>query len=283
VQSNYFETLGIPMLFGQRLPSRTTGSSTSVILSESASKRLWPGENPIGKRIRLSTEDQHPPKGELVPDGTTYEVVGVARDIRGSLMDGSDAEQVYLPLPEDRLEDYPILIRTQADPNQLRDTIAAAVSSVAPDLVAGFGTLDEMLRQTPPFIAAGISASIASTVGILGFLMASMGIYSTVSYLVVLRTQEVGIRMALGASKRKILALILRESGLPVLVGLFFGLLLSLETSKLLHGILYGLHRIDAVSFLGISGVFLAVSFLAAYIPSRRAMSVDPMVALRYE
>jgi putative ABC transport system permease protein len=110
-----------------------------------------------------------------------------------------------------------------------------------------------------------------------------MGIFGTVSYIVVLRTREVGIRIALGAKKRDILGLMLRESTRPVLAGLTVGVILSVGASYLLRGILYGLNTVDAISFVGVSLLFLAIALLAVYIPSRRAMRVDPVVALRYE
>jgi ABC-type antimicrobial peptide transport system permease subunit len=144
-------------------------------------------------------------------------------------------------------------------------------------------TLDQMLHQTPPFLISGLAASIASIVGMLRLLLASMGIFGTVSYIVVLRTREVGIRMALGAKKRDILQLILRESTRPVLAGSLVGVLLAVGAAYLLRGILYGLNTVDAISFVGVSLLFLAIALFAAYVPSRRAMRVDPMVALRYE
>ena len=117
----------------------------------------------------------------------------------------------------------------------------------------------------------------------LGLLLASMGIYGTVSYVVVLRTREVGIRMALGAKKSDVLILMLRESTRPVVAGLIAGMCLAVGASYLLRGVLYGLHTVDGISFAGVSLVFLAIALLASYVPSRRAMRVDPMVALRYE
>jgi ABC-type antimicrobial peptide transport system permease subunit len=117
----------------------------------------------------------------------------------------------------------------------------------------------------------------------LGLLLASMGIFGTVSYIVVLRTREVGIRMAVGAQKRHILALMLRESARPVFAGLLVGMCLATGASYLLRGILYGVNLVDGISFVGVSLLFLAIALLAAYLPSRRAMRVDPVVALRYE
>ncbi len=156
-------------------------------------------------------------------------------------------------------------------------------SSINPDLVATSSTLDEMLRQTAPFITSSLAAAVASTAGLLGLLLALIGIYGTVSYIVVLRTREIGIRMAVGARKRDILGLILHESTRPVLAGLFVGMVLAVGASYLLRSVLYGLDIVDSISFVGMSLLFLAIALLAAYPPSRRAMRVDPMVALRYE
>jgi putative ABC transport system permease protein len=198
-------------------------------------------------------------------------------------MDRSDAEQVYVPLPEDRLQDYPILIRTRSDPTQLMNAIGPVISSVDPDLVATASTLDDLLRSTPSFVASSFSAAIASTVGLLGLLLASMGIYGTVSYMVVLRTREVGIRIALGAKRRDILGLMLRQGMRPVFAGLLVGISLAVGASYLLRGVLYGLTGIDGISFVAVSLLFLSIALVASYLPSRRAMRVDPMVALRYE
>jgi putative ABC transport system permease protein len=213
-------------------------------------------------------------KGELLPDGPTYEVIGVARDTRGVMLNGSDSEHIYMPMPEDRLQDYPILIRTREAPAQIMNAIGPMILSIDPNLVAYSFALEEMLRQTESFLASSVSAAIASSIGMLGLLLAWMGIYGTVSYIVVLRTREVGIRIALGAKKRDILGLMLRESTRPVLVGLFIGVTLSVGASYLLRCILYGVNIVDGISFVGVSLLFLAIALLAAYLPSRRAMRV---------
>jgi ABC-type antimicrobial peptide transport system permease subunit len=210
-------------------------------------------------------------------------VIGVAADTRGVELDGSDSAQVYLPLPEDRLSDYPILLRTRSEPMLVRRAIDSVVSSVDPDLVASTSTLEEMLRQTPPFLGSAFAAAVAILVGLFGLLLAAMGIYGTVSYIAVLRTREIGIRMAIGAQKQDILGLMMRDSTRPVLVGLIVGMLLAVGASHMLRGVLYGLNTVDSISFLGTSLLFLSIALLATWPPSRRAMRVDPMVALRYE
>ncbi len=278
VQPNYFQTLGIPLIMGGGR------SESSVILSESAAQQLWPAQNPVGRNVRLGATDERPHNvNELLADGPSYQVAGVAHDVRGVEFDGSDSKLVYLPLPDDRLLDRSILIRTHSDPAQIKKAIDPLIASVDPDLMATSSTLEETLRQTGPFIASTLAAAIASSIGLLGLVLATMGIYGTVSYIVVLRTREVGIRMAIGAQKRDILELILRESTRPVIAGLLAGLFLMAGVSYLLRGIFYGLNGVDGVSFISVSLLFWTIAMLAAYPPSRRAMRVDPVVALRYE
>jgi ABC-type antimicrobial peptide transport system permease subunit len=162
-------------------------------------------------------------------------------------------------------------------------TAQIVYSSIDPEIMATSTTLEEMLRQSTPFIVSSLAAGVASTVGLLGLLLALMGIYGTASYIVVLRTREVGIRMAIGAQKRDVLGLILRESARPVLAGLMAGILMAAGASYLARGVFYGLNGIDGISVAGVSVLFLAIALLAPCPPARRAMRVDPMVALRYE
>jgi ABC-type antimicrobial peptide transport system permease subunit len=158
-----------------------------------------------------------------------------------------------------------------------------AVASVDADLIVSTSTLQEMLRQTPPFLGSLFAALVACTVGLFGLVLAAMGIYGTISYIAVLRTREVGIRMAIGAQKRDILGLMMRDSTRPVLAGLGVGMLLAIGASYLLRAVLYGVHLVDGVSFLGASLLFLTIALLATLPASRRATRVDPVVALRYE
>jgi predicted permease len=285
VEGNYFETLGIPMRSGRGFTTRSGKPENTVIVSESAAAELWPGQNPVGQRVGLSTAryPQFHNRGDLLPDGTGYVVVGVAGDVRGVAKDGSDSKEIYVPMPEDRMQDYPILIKMLSDPNHFVNGVGPVVAGLDPDLMVYSWTLEDMLRQTEPFIASSMAAAVAVTVGGLGLLLASMGIYGTVSYIVVLRTREVGIRMALGAQKRHILAVMLRESTRPVVAGLVVGMGLSIGVSFVLRGVLYRASSVDAVSVVGVSMLFLGIALFAAYLPSRRAMRVDPIETLRYE
>ncbi len=285
VEKNYFQTLGIPLLFGSGFEAQAHQPEHSLILSQSAAKQLWLGQNPIGRSLRLGAVDErfNNGSGDLRADGPAYQVIGVARDTRGVELNGSDSRHVYLPLPKDRLHDRPMLIRTQADPVHIIGAIDSVISSIDPDLVATYSTLDEILRRSPSFVISSIAAAVATALGVLGLLLALMGIYGTVSYIVALRTREIGIRMAVGAQKRDIMELIIGESARPVFGGLLVGVVLAAGASYALRGLLYGLNVVDGRSFVGVSLLFLAIALVAAYPPSRRALLVDPMVALRYE
>ena len=253
-------------------------------MSESAAKALCPGQNPVGRRIRLGTTDEQiHPDNEFSADGSAYQITGIVRDTRGVQFDGSDARRVYLPLSSGQLQNYPILIRTQADPGPAIRSLDAVVSSVDPGLVVVSATLDDLLRQTVPFIASSLAAIVASGVGLLGVALACMGIYGTVAYIVVVRTREVGIRMAIGARGGDIQGLILRETARPVIMGLLTGALVAAGVAYLLRGVFYGLNTIDGISFSGISLFLLLVALSAAYPPSRRPTRMDPMAALRCE
>jgi macrolide transport system ATP-binding/permease protein len=283
IQPNYFQALGIPLLLGHGFTAQGDQAEPSIVVSESTANKLWPGQNPVGRTLRLGTDGLFHSTGEPLPDGPVWRVIGVARDTRGVLLDGSDSAQIYLPLSDRYLQNYPILVRTRSNPAQLISALGEVMASVDPNLAGRFSTLKEMLRGTEPFLASTLAAAIATTTGVLGLLLAAIGIYGTVSYIVVLRTREVGIRVALGAKKRDILTLILSESTRPVLAGLSAGVVLACGVAYSLRHVLYGIHTIDGISFGGVSLLFVAVALLAALIPSQRALRVEPTAALRYE
>ncbi len=283
VDAAYFHALGIPIVYGRGFHPESGSPEPAVVLSETAAQRLWPGQNPIGRTLQMKTDTQLHDKSELTPDRRSYQVIGVARDVRGVLIDNSDAAEVYLQIPEDRRSEFPILVRTSVAPGQLMHEIEAAIASVDGSVVSSASTLDDLLRQTPPFMVSGLIALIAGTIGSLGLVLSAMGIYGTLSYMVVLRTREVGIRMALGARKSQVLRLMLRQSFAPVICGLLAGGLMAVGDFYLLRKVLYGVGPLDGLSYTAISALFLLVGLAASYLPARRATRVDPAVALRYE
>jgi ABC-type antimicrobial peptide transport system permease subunit len=145
------------------------------------------------------------------------------------------------------------------------------------------GVLDTMISFDPHFVVARIGGVLSSLIGILGLLLACLGVYGMVGYCAARRTQEIGIRMALGARQTQVLRLVMREGVRPVLAGIATGLVLSAAVSRVLSAMLFGLSSLDAVSFAGASLPLFGIAVLAAWLPARRATRVDPMVALRYD
>jgi len=283
VEANYFHALDIPIVYGRGFHAGAGTQEPTVVLSETAAQNLWPGQNPIGRTLEMNSDGNYHAKNELTPDGRAYQVVGVAHDTRGVLLDNSDAAEVYLQIPENRRNEFPTLVRTSIAPGQLMRGIEETIASVDGNIVANASTLEDMLKQTPPFLVSGMVALIAGTVGLLGLVLSAMGIYGTLSYMVVLRTREVGIRMALGARRGEVLWLMLRQSSTPVIYGLIVGGLLAIGDFYLLRKVLYGVGPLDVVSYGSISALFLVVALVASFVPARRATQVDPSVALRYE
>lgn len=283
VQPSYFETLGIPLVRGGGFEG-ATATGQFVVLSESAARRIFGDENPLGQSIRLGFVDErlHLSR-ETLADGPAYQVAGVARDTRGWTFDGSDAEQIYLPLATDRINDRPLLIRVQFSPLSIVGSAERVIASIDPEIIATTSTLEDALRQSGPFVGSSLGAAVASIIGMLGLMLALIGIFGTVSHVVALRTREVGIRMAIGAQQHDVIRLILREITRPVVAGLIAGMALAAGVVYLLRGMLYGIKVVDGSYFVVMSLLFLIVALLAAYPPARRAMKVDPVVALRSE
>ena len=161
--------------------------------------------------------------------------------------------------------------------------IEPLLSSLDPNMVAECATLEDLLKETASFIVAMLAAVVASGVGLAGLVLAIMGIYGTVSYIVVLRTREVGIRMAIGAQASDVLRVILRESARPLLVGLGIGTVVAGAMAHFARGLLYGLDGVDFGSQALVVVMFLAIGLGASYPTARRATRVDPLVALRHE
>lgn len=281
VPPDYFDTIGVPLRLGRGFGSAAP-SAPVVILSESTARQLWPGQNPIGRHVRLGAVDEKPHSpAELVPGGTTYEVIDVARDTRGVGLTPNDARMIYLRRGDTGLATRPFLLRVDSDPHEVLRAIAPAIAAVDPDVLVTVSTLDDQLRQSGPFIVASLAAIVATAVGLVGLLLAAMGIFGTVSYLVARRTREIGIRIAIGATRRDILRLVLGESVRPVVAGIGVGIALAIGVSFVLRDVLYGVALVDGVSFAGVSALFLAIALFAAWPPARRAMRIAPTSALR--
>lgn len=285
VTPNYFETLAVPILVGRTFTaSEADGQAPVAIISEATAKRFWPGEDPLGKRLRIGTEQgtmSFP--GQKDPYVANSEVIGLARDVRSMDLRKIDESFVYLPLSPRRQWTRTLLVRTEGSPSPLLPAVGRAVRHVDANLPVIAAPLNTMVSMDAYFVISRIGGVLASIVGMLGLLLACMGVYGMVSYGVAQRTREIGIRMALGARNDQVIGLMIREGLRPIAVGIIFGIAASFGVSKLLAAILFGLSSVDAVSFLGVSALLGSIALLATWAPARRAMRVDPMVALRYE
>jgi predicted permease len=285
VTPNYFETLSIPILRGRVFtPTEAEGQAPVVVISEATARRFWPKENPIGKHLKIGLEKGtmfFP--GEKDPFIPNSEVIGIASDVRSMDLRRIDESYVYLPLSQSRQWTYTLLVRTEPDPQQLLPAFGREVQRVDANLPVVGAPLYTMISMDPFFVVSRVGGLLASIVGTLGLLLACMGVYGMVSYTVAQRTHEIGVRMALGAHSGQVLQLVVREGFRPILTGMVVGVLLSAGVSRLMAAILFGLSPLDVVSFLGVSVLLGGIALVATVLPARRAMRVDPMVALRYE
>ena len=274
VSPSFFPLLGIPLVRGRNFTATENQTGASVtVLTESTARRLWPGQDPVGKTIRAQ-------------DGTSIEVIGVAKDAQVSFLGRSDEMYAYFPAgPEEQLQ-LQLLVSSAGGSAPSARALSATVAALDPDLAVKVANLADNLEpwRTPGRIVSTFSGVLSA----LALLLSSIGVYGLVSYAVSRRVREIGIRMALGADKRDVMVLVLRQAMRPVVAGALIGfaccVALSWALSKVSsERLLYGISPLDWVSFVLVPGFLLSVAFLACCIPARRAVRVDPMVALRYE
>jgi predicted permease len=284
VTPGYFETLRIPILRGRDFtPAEADARDHVVIISDNLARRLWPGQDPVGRRLAIGSkrsEEQNAEAQSLL--AASSEVIGVARDVRSHLQD-VDGPRLYRPLPPGRgwNSENTLLVRTEGQPAFLMPAIGDTVRRVDASLPVYGAVLNDRLSVDPDYVISRIAGVLSSAVGILGLLLACMGAYAMVSYSVGQRTREIGIRMALGARKAHVLGMLFREVTRPVFAGVATGIVASAAVSNVLSAVLFGLSPLDPVSFGSVPLLLGAVALVAAWFPARRAASVDPMEALR--
>ncbi|PYT78556.1 MAG: hypothetical protein DMG40_19660 [Acidobacteria bacterium] len=285
VLPNYFKTLGIPIVEGRTFTKQEADTEAPiVVISEATARRFWRGQNPLGKRLVIgSVKGPAPYPGETAPYSPGSEVIGVVRDAHSLFLGKVDESYLYLPLSQTRHWTSMLLVRTEDAASGLLPTFRSAVRRVDPNWFVVVAPLDWMVSLDPYFVISRIGGILSSIVGVLGLILACLGVYGVVGYSVVQRTHEIGIRMALGARPPQVLGLVLRECTRPTLLGTAIGIALSAAISRLLSALLFGLNPMDAISFAGVSLLLAAVALFAGWLPARRAMRVDPLVALRYE
>jgi putative ABC transport system permease protein len=282
VSNGFFGAMGIPIKRGRGLERSDTPAGIPVaIVNEAMARQFWPDADPIGKRIRLyyDRDPEH-----------WLSVIGVAGDVRYFGRDVEPVAQVFVPYQQDPYSFLPysqqpfvsLVVRTAVDPASLVTAIQARIWAVDKDQpILHIQTMEHALSQS--LANRRIYLSLLSSFATIALLIAAAGIYGLISYSVARRTQEMGIRVALGATVWQILALVLRNGMLLTVIGIVIGIAGSLELTKLLSGLLYGITATDPSTFFETALFFLGVALVATYIPARRVATIDPTVAIRYE
>ena len=269
--TNYFATMGIPLLRGRDFSGADNASAPHVaIINETMARRFWPNQSAVGKRLTLVREKY------------AVEIVGIVGDIERYGLDENVQPEIYFPYSQQARWATYFVVRTDTAATAFREVFHHRLANIDTEIrLSRTSSMDDLIRSSlkrPRFnlILVAIFATTA-------LLLAALGIYGVMSYLVEQQTREIGIRSALGAKRSHILQLVIgRGVGLAA-IGIVLGLLASFVLTRFLAGLLYGVTALDPTTFIGISLLLLIVSALACYIPARRAMKVDPLVALRYE
>ena len=268
ISPDYFSLLGIPIVRGRSFRPDEAHDAPGIIVTESTARRLWPGQDPLGKALR---EDS----------GHEYFVIGVTKDAQVAHLGQLDTNYLYFPAgPEDDLRSY-VLVRYATGFTDVAKSIRDSAQSIDPDVSVDVSPLEDYLEvwRAPSRIVTALSGAL----GALALLLCSIGVYGMVSYSVSRSVRDIGIRMALGADGAKVMRHVLWQAMRPVLIGGTVGVVLCAAVSGVLSSMMFGLGTHDPIAFISVPVFLLAVAFVATFIPGRRAMRVDPMVALRCE
>jgi predicted permease len=273
VSPEFFETLGIPILRGRGFGGSdwTTGTET-VMVNEAMASRFWPGLDPIGKRLKAGDAKSG-----------WREIIGVVKNTRSSHLWADDQPYLYIPakVGASPVGDMKLLVRTAGAPDRLTGVVAGVVRDMDSSVQVSSKPLEENLETW--IWPSRVGALLAAAFGSLALILAAIGIYGVVSYTVSRRTREIGIHVALGAQSRHVLQMVLRHGMLLVGIGVASGFAGGFALARVITGYLYGLSPNDPVTFAGVGAMLGAVALLAHYVPARRALRVDAIVALRSE
>jgi predicted permease len=275
VSPNYFATLGIPIVAGRAFSTQDVAPTDYAVVNESFAKEYFPGRNPLGQRFGLVSDS------ESVTPKT--EVIGVIPDRKYRDLRETPPPQAYFPyLAVSSVRGLTVYVRTQADPRQFKDALRERMRQFDPHVaVVDLQTVSEQIGFSlrTERLVAGLSAVF----GCVAMLLAVIGLYGVMAYAVLRRTREIGIRIALGALRNNVIAMIMREVLLLIGSGLLAGIALALVLVNLIRSQLYGLNARDPLTFIGSAIVLASAAGLAGFIPALRASGVDPTTALRQE
>jgi predicted permease len=271
VAPRYFGTLRIPLVAGRDFnESDRPGSELVTIVSQAAARQYWPGQDPVGKHVLWRT---------MRSTTVRLSVVGVAGDLKSG--GGPPQPLVYLPYAQQYQAEISIIARARSG-QRLAPDIRAAVASIDANLpIVSARSLKDF--TSPVQLQLRISAAVSVAVGVVGMLLAAIGIYGVTAYAVTRRTREIGIRLAMGARQSDVLRMVLRQGMSLVLIGSSIGLLLAAASSRVLVRLLFGVPPLDPVTFAAATVLLSAIGLFACYVPARRAMNISPVEALRYE
>ncbi|MGA7926757.1 MAG: ABC transporter permease [Candidatus Sulfotelmatobacter sp.] len=276
VGSNYFSTFGIPLIRGREFTSADTSSEHPVlIVNETLARRYWPGQDPIGNRIRVGDGCE---KGQ----GTTAEIVGIAKDAQYAALGPAVQPYIFYPFEQHFVRYVALVIQTDNNPVGLASVLRRELRGVDSRLrIYDVDTLSDQIGKS--LWQTRWEASLLSGFGVLALLIAAVGLYGVIAYAARQRTREFGIRMALGAQGRDVLRLVTSDALAITLAGVAVGLAISLATTNLLRGFLYGLSPTDVATYTVAALLWTVVSLVASCVPACRATRVDPAVTLREE
>jgi len=277
VSANYLRAMNIALRGGRYLePGDNENSLRVAVVNETMARQYWPGQNPIGRRFKIGDPDEDIP---------WIQIVGVVADVRQMGLDEPVKAEMYLPFRQDESPWYAprdLAIRTSGNTSNLVGAVRQIVHDVDPDQpISNIATMSEVLGVEAAQRRTGM-IMLAAFAG-LALLLASLGIYGVLAYFVTQHTNEIGVRMAVGASPFNILALVLKKGMGLTLLGVGIGLAASFALTRLMSSLLFGVKASDPMTFVAVPLVLAAVALVACLIPARRAMKVDPMIALRYE
>jgi predicted permease len=271
VSPNFFSILGIPIVRGRDFSDSEVQSGARVlIVTEAAAREFWPGQDPIGKTLEVF--------GDTSP---LLEVIGVAKDAQVDLLGQEHPRFLYVPTSLKESADDVFMVHSTLGDAATQREIHDAIHQIDPQLLFTVARLEDNPENFRAF--SRIVAAASGTLGALAMLLASIGVYGLVSFAVSRRIREIGIRMALGADGRDVMKLILGQALRPVAIGAATGMICCAGVSRIFSVLLFGVSPIDPVAFLLVPAFLILVAAVACYVPARRAMRVDPMVALRYE